>query len=313
MSKIVYPRPCPTCGVKINNRGNFSRHRKHCGTNTRVPCLHCDKTFCRKDKMTAHVRKCHSETAEPSSKRKTEETTEPSGLELSKASKVPRKSDVDQTGGTVSTRGTKREATQEQRLETKMTKQDDSDSSDEEEEETSNSNQKKFNQLFVANIKKLGPAKRWKKDVVINQKFIMTLDQQRPPSPLEDLNIEATFAIATALENLIQELKILDDFWMTLQIGSKEHQKEGLTGETWKISVKDFVKQAEMAQSLLNKIALVLNSAEFITRDVGFSASVLFSRPERKGGKTAGGGPGQEIWSQMCKQSRSVCEIKKQR
>ena len=286
MSKIAYPRPCPTCGTKINNRFNFSRHKKYCGTDARVPCLHCEKTFCRKDKMVAHVRKCHLETTKR---------------------KAPRLNVDPQTGGAVSTRDTKREADQEQKPEVKLTKQGDGETSD---EDTLDSYESRSNPLFVANVTKLGPAKRWKKNIVVNQKFIMTLDQQRPPKSMEDLNIAATFAIAGAVDKLIEELAIPDDYWMTLQIGSKEHRKEGLTGETWKIPVGDFAKRAQMTQELLAKIALVLNSAEFITRDVGFSASVLFSRPERKGGKRTGAGPGTKIWEKMVKESRSVCEIK---
>ena len=38
--------------------------------------------------------------------------------------------------------------------------------------------------------------------------------------------------------------------------------------------------------------------------------SVLFTRPETKGSKRAGGGPGQKIWDQMAKESIRVCEIK---
>ena len=42
---------------QLKNRITFCRHKKYCGTNIRVPCLHCDKTFSRKDKMTAqHVK-----------------------------------------------------------------------------------------------------------------------------------------------------------------------------------------------------------------------------------------------------------------
>ena len=58
------------------------------------------------------------------------------------------------------------------------------------------------------------------------------------------------------------------------------------------------------------KLANVLNIGEFITNDVGFSASVPFSRPERKGGTRAGAGPGQKIWDHMAKESKCVCEIK---
>ena len=49
---------------------------------------------------------------------------------------------------------------------------------------------------------------------------------------------------------------------------------------------------------------------QFITNDVGFSALTLFTRPEMKGGKRAGGGPGQKIWEHIAKESRCVCEIK---
>ena len=166
------------------------------------------------------------------------------------------------------------------------------------------------NPLFVADVKKLGPAKRWKKDAVVNQKFILSLDQTRGPKDGEDLNIGATHAIAVATDNLIEDLKIPEDYWMTLQIGSREHRKEVLTGETWKVPVSDFTKRALYTQSVLAKLSDVLNSGQFITNDIGFSASVLFTRPERKGGKRAGSGPGQKIWDQMAKESRCVCEIK---
>ena len=54
----------------------------------------------------------------------------------------------------------------------------------------------------------------------------------------------------------------------------------------------------------------MLHSGQFIANDIGFSASVLFTRPERKGGKPAGGGPGQKIWDQMAMESRCRREIK---
>ena len=77
-----------------------------------------------------------------------------------------------------------------------------------------------------------------------------------------------------------------------------------------KVPVGDFTQRALYTQSVLQKLSNVLNSGKFITNDVGFSASVLFSRPERKGGKRAGGGPGQKIWDQLAKESKCVCEIK---
>ena len=96
------------------------------------------------------------------------------------------------------------------------------------------------NPLFVADVKKWGPAKRWKQNAVVNQKFIPSLDQKRGPKEGEDLNIGATHALAVATDNLIEDLKIPEDYWMTLQTGSREHRKEGLTGETWKVPVGDF-------------------------------------------------------------------------
>lgn len=279
MSKVTYPRPCPTCGTKINNLFNFSRHKKYCGKqNEPVPCLYCDKVFSLKDNLIAHVRKFHSEAA----KRKAEESAELQRMKLLHGGKVPRLVEESQTGGVVTTRGMKRESDQETKIKVKL--QESNDVKDTKEEPKD----KEPTSLFVAKVTKLGPAKRWKQNVVVNQKFMMSLDQQRPSSVDEDLNIGALFAIADATDKLIEELKIHYDYWMTLQIGSKEHQKEGLSGETWKIPVGDFMKRVEMTQTLLMNLSSVLNSGEFITRGVGFSASVLFSRPERKGGKTAG-------------------------
>ena len=72
----------------------------------------------------------------------------------------------------------------------------------------------------------------------------------------------------------------------------------------------DFTKRALYTQSALQKLTHVLNSGQFITSDIGFSASILFTRPERKGVKRAGGSLGQKIWGQMAKESKCVCEIK---
>ena len=249
--------------------------------------------------MLRHVRKFHSQEAI----RKAEANDELTKLEVLHSNKVPRLDVEEQVGGAVSTRGTKRPA-EESNSDIKELKPE--VKPQEENEEYGDS----VIPLFVANVTKLGLAKRWKQNVVVNQKFMMTLDQQRPPKESEDLNIAATHAIAEATDKLIEELKIPEDYWMTLQIGSKEHRRDGLTGETWKVDVGDFMKRAAMTRGLFQKLSHVLNSGEFITNDVGFSASVLFSRPERTGGKRAGAGPGQKIWEKMAKESKCVCEIK---
>lgn len=245
--------------------------------------------------MMRHIKKYHSQTA----KRKAEESTELNRLELLHGGKVPRLVDDSQIGGAA------KRSIEDDTTPRKVSLVDYGDTSDDEEGDTLESHS---NPLFVANIRKLGPAKRWKKNVVVNQKFTMTLDQQRPIHENEDLNIGATHAIATATDRLIDELNIPEDYQMTLQIGSKEHQREGLTGKTWRVPVSNFTQRATMTQTLLMKLSNVLNSGEFITRDTGFSASVLFSRPEWKGGK-GGTSPGEKIWARMVKESRSICEI----
>ena len=248
--------------------------------------------------MLRHVRRFHSESA----KRKATDNAELDRLEVLHSHKAPRLQDEQQVGGAVNTRGTKR-STEEGITPRKKPLVDYDDTSEEEEEEDEESHP-----LFVANVRKMGPAKRWKKKTVVNQKFTMTLDQQRPIQENEDLNIEATKAIATTTDQLIDELNIPEEYSMTLQIGSKEHQREGLTGKTWRVPVNNFIQRAAMTQALLMNLANVLNSGEFITRDTGFSASVLFTRPERKGGKGKTS-PGSKIWSKMAKESKCVCQI----
>ena len=301
---ITYPRPCPTCGKKINDRSNFSRHRKYCGKKIDpVPCLHCNSKFTRKDDLVKHVKKFHSEGA----KGKAEENNELSRMELIHAAKIPRLSIDHQVGGAVTTRGVKRRAEEIKPEEIKPEVKAPKISPDNEPELEEGQDKP----LFMANVKKLAPAKRWKSNTVVNQKFIMSLDQTRCPNEDEDLNVEATFAIADATDRLIEELKISEDYWFTLQIGSKEHQRDGLRGETWKrIPVGDFTRRAAMTQAMLQNLANVLNSGEFIANDVGFSASILFSRPEQKGGKSNTAKPGEKIWTEMAKESKCVCEIK---
>ena len=78
--------------------------------------------------------------------------------------------------------------------------------------DTNDENGGGLNPLFVADVKKLGPAKRWKQNAVVNQKIILTLEQQRGPKEGEDLNIAATHALAVATDNLIGDLKIPEDY-----------------------------------------------------------------------------------------------------
>lgn len=150
-------------------------------------------------------------------------------MELLHSEKVPRLSTEGQTGGALTTRGIKREPDQRDNTsDVKVTKQEDAYQRLDPTVEYGGGK----DPLYVADFKKLGPAKRWNKDTLVNQKFILTIDQKRGQKENEDLNIGATHAIAVAIDNLVEELKIPGDYWMTFQIGSREHRKEGLTGET---------------------------------------------------------------------------------
>ena len=300
---ITYPRPCPTCGTKIANRFNFSRHKKHCGKEVQpVQCPQCDATFTRRDDMLRHTRRFHSDYA----KRQRQETNEElARLELLHTDKVPRLAlDDDQTGGAATTRGTKRANDDDDISTGKVHKPlvDYSDSSEDEEEEDQEV------PLFKANIIKMGAPKKWKKDKVIDQKFTFTLDQLREPEPEEDLGVAAVQALTEGMDSVIRDMNVdPSKYDLALQIGSKEHFKDAsATGETWHIPADNYVKRIQMTQALLAHMANVLNSGEFISSDRGFSASMALIRRDIKGGKRRGYKPGERIWSEVCKELNSV-------
>ena len=118
--------------------------------------------------MVTHVKKCHSEAA----KRKAEESAELLRLELLNSGKIPRLDVEEQTGGAVSTRGTKRSA-EDSNPDVKMAKREPESS------ETKTDDEKP---LFQANIAMMGTPKKWKKGKVIGQKFTFTLDYVRDPN-----------------------------------------------------------------------------------------------------------------------------------
>ena len=298
---ITYPRPCPTCGVKINNRSNFSRHKKYCGKSTDpVACPQCDATFTRRDTMLRHVRQYHSDYA----KRQRQETNEElTRLELLHADKVPRLVvDEEQSGG--ANRGTKRMIDNDDIPKQKVPRPlvDYSDTSEDEEEEDQEV------PLFKANITKMGAPKKWKKDKVIDQKFTFTLEEMREPEPEEDLGVAAVQALTEGMDSVIQDMEVdPSKYDLALQIGSKEHFKDsGATGETWHIPADNYFQRLQMTQTLLRHMANVLNSGEFISSDRGFSASMALIRREVKGGKRTGYKPGTKIWSEVVKELKSV-------
>ena len=229
MSKVTCPRPCPHCSKLLNSRFSYSRHKAYCSKSTpEVQYLYCDKSSTRLDNCRNHIKKFHSEAA----KQKAEESAELLRLEIMNSVKVPRLDIEEQVGGAVTTRGKKRladdgDSKHEAKLPKEEEKEEETPGYDDDEEYEGGRDP-----LYVADFKKLGPAKRWKKNALVKQKFILTLDQQRGPKEDEDLDAGATHAIAVGIDKLVEDLKIPDEYWMTLQIGSREHRREGLTGES---------------------------------------------------------------------------------
>ena len=103
--------------------------------------------------MSKHTRKFHSEAA----KRKAADTAELARMEALHTEKLPRLSDDHQTGGVVMIRGTKREATEEEesKQDVKMIKPEVSETTKDTNDEYGGGP----DPLFVADVKKLGPAK----------------------------------------------------------------------------------------------------------------------------------------------------------
>ena len=160
---ITYPRRCSTCGKNLKNRSSFSRHRKYCGKKTEpVSCLYCETTFKRKDDLSRHISKFHSKAA----KRKAEDTAELVRMELIHSNKV---TNIDsQLGGAMTTRGIKRATNEgDNKFDVKVPKPEDTDPTAESTAEYGGG----LDPLYVADFNKLGLAKRWKQNTLVNQKF----------------------------------------------------------------------------------------------------------------------------------------------
>ena len=61
---------------------------------------------------------------------------------------------------------------------------------------------------------------------------------------------------------------------------------------------------------MLNYMANVLNSGEFISSDRGFTASMTLILRDIKGGKNPNYRPGEKIWQEVVKEMRCVYEVK---
>ena len=240
--------------------------------------------------MKVLVRKFYSEAA----KRKAEESAQLLKLELLNSNKVPRLSVEHQTGGAASTRGRKREISEEEsKNNVKAPKPEDEDSTPTTSDEYGGGS----DPLFQANIDKMGRPKNWKKRKVIDQKFTFSLEQRREATPDKDLGVGAVHALTVGMDTMIDDMKIdPTKYELAFETGSKERFKEAsLTGEKWPLPADDCYQRLQRTQSMLNHIANVLNSGEFISSDRGFSASMTLIRSDVKGRKHGNYKPGTKI------------------
>ena len=280
---ITYPRPCPKCGTKIKNRGNFSRHKKRCGTSEhRVQRLHCPKTYSRKDDMLKHVRKSHSEGA----KRIAVDTAELIRLELLHSGKVPRSTVDSQIGGAVSTRGL-RKVIESPKIDPKPVKdepravkrklEDDVDMSHLLDDGLDNvlverANRLEFseNPLFKANLTFLPNKRQGLKGAVKK----------------EQLN---NFLFEAVRDTILKE-NLRDSTKVHLTLTSKEHSigtaNSGyLSHLKYGIPVKQVVKRGDYVHAMFESLARKMNSAQNMNPAIGFSATLTFITYHQKGGK----------------------------
>ena len=304
MCKATYPRACPTCGKTIKNRGNFFRHKKRCGTSEhRVQCLHCHKTYSRKDDLKKHVRKVHSEAG----KRKAEESAELLRLELLHSDNVPTLvSDESQQGGAVSTRSMKKdpesvkEDLKPMKDETRAVKrklEDDMDMSHQLDDgsddflvERANRLELSENPLFKANLTFLPYKRQGLKGAVKKEQFSVTFDQLRKPTEEESLGEGLSESLFEAVRNTILNENLQDSTQVHLTLTSKEHSNSTvnsgyLSHVKYDIPVQEFVKRGDYVHAMFESLARKMNSAQNMNPAIGFNATLTFITYPDKGGK----------------------------
>ena len=295
---ITYPRPCPTCGTKISNQSNFSRHRKYCGKKTDpVPCPHCPSKFTRKDNMLRHVKKHQSEAA----KQKADEFAELTRMQLLHANKVPRLSVEDQDSGAASTRSMKKDLERveadlnpvkqgEQQTAKRKLQDDDVDMSHMMDDglddfliERTDRLQLEHNPLFKANLTFLPYQRQGLKGAV-------TFDQLRKASDEENLGDGMSESLFQAIRDTILKKKLSDSTKVHLTLTSKEHLHDTvnsglLSNAKYGIPIQEFVKRDDYVHAMFESLARKMNSAQNMNPAIGFNATLTFITYPDKGGK----------------------------
>ena len=320
----MYPRACPKCGRKINNRCNFSRHKKRCGTHEhRVQCPHCPKTYSRPDDLKRHVRKFHSEAA----KRKAEDSAELARLELLHSNKVPKlETDESQTGGAVSTRIMKQD---KEKVDLKPTndqpqsakrKLDEADILDDGQDdflaERAERSELSENPLFKANLTFLPYKRQCLKGAVKKEQFIVTFDQLRQPKKTETLANGLSESLFEGVRDTILKENLPDSTRVHLTLNSKEQsngkvQSNYLSHVKYGPPVQEFLKQSDYVHAMFESLARKMNSAQNMNPAIGFNVTLTFITYPEKGGKgPASKNPGRLPFKMMQKKKDCMIAIK---
>ena len=315
---ITYPRPCPNCGTKINNRSNFARHKKHCGKTVEpVQCLYCDVTFTRKDAMLRHVRTAHSEAAQ----QRTKEVDELNRLELLHGDQIPSLSE-EQTGGAVTTRSQKTTSESKKR----KREDDDVDMSsllDDDEGvdtflvERANRLEEQQDPLFKTNLTFLPYQREGLKGAVKKQQFSVNFDQLRPAREGENLGDGMSESLFQTTRDSILQENLPESTKVHLTLTSKEHTQGTVNSHSlvshfkYGIPVKEFVERGDYVHTMFQSLANKMNSAQHMNPAIGFNATLTFITYPEKGGKgPASKNPGRIPFDLLHKKKKGVIQIK---
>ena len=318
--KIFARLHASTRGKKYKNRFDFCRHKKYCGTDIKVPCLHCDKLFSRKDAMKAHVRKFHS------TKRKAADSAELARLEILHSNKVPKlESDERQTGGAVSTRSIKQD---KEKVDLKPTndqpqpakrKLDEADILDDGQDEFLVERAERLelseNPLFKANLTFLPYKRQGLKVAVKKEQFTVTFDQLRQPKKTETLANGLSESLFEGVRDTILKENLPDSTRVHLTLNSKEHnngtvQSNYLSHLKYGIPVQEFVQRSDYVHAMFESLARKTNRAQNMNAAIGFMATLTFITYPDKGGKgPASNNPGRLPFTMMHKKKDCMIKI----
>ena len=159
--------------------------------------------------------------------------------------------------------------------------------------------------LFEFESRTVGPRKRWKKNVVVKQRFTARLKELRQPSPDDNVGVSITHALERAIAQQIQNQPDTQPHH-TLHFNM---QAEGYTHafQSTTFSVKEFQQSSERMQTYLQSLVNKLNSGEEFNTNTNFETELtLICTPPRGKERSVG----RRNVEAFLKAKRSVIKIK---